>query len=231
MEFAFAMVSIGFCINTCVTSQRLAYALSYAVVLLAIIIEMAFCNVLALYYIFFLDSCANWILFFRYLFEFCPPFLFAKIYGHMTRIASRHFDDIKLTWIEGIPYKWSYLLDPLKARFVTGDTYSLYAPIWDHVHLFLDGVFFLLLASYFDHVLSSNRGSSESICYFLTPRYWASCCGCCDKRGSRERRLEKRRRKVSFNPGSNLDEAALPWADLQKRDTAREEVNKVKELE
>ena len=68
MEFAFAMVSIGFCVITCVTSQRLAYALSFAIVLFAIVLEMAFCNVFALYYIFFLDTSATWIVFFRYLF-------------------------------------------------------------------------------------------------------------------------------------------------------------------
>ena len=67
-EFLFAMLSLGFCLHTCTTSLRLAYALSFSMVLLSLMVEMAFNNVLILYYAFSLDSVSQWIKVTRYLF-------------------------------------------------------------------------------------------------------------------------------------------------------------------
>ncbi len=184
LEFSFAIISLAFLVTTCVSSSRMAYAFSFAIILLAIVVEMSFCNVMMYYYIFMLDASSTWIVVARRLTGFFPPFIFAKIYGHMTRISSTHFDDLKLTWVRGVPFEWDYLFQPIHSKFITGDAYSLEPPIYDHLQLLLDGLIFLLLAAYFDHVLSSNRGSSDSVCYFLSRRYWETFCCCWSKKST-----------------------------------------------
>ena len=99
-----SMSSLGICLSTCVTTQSLAYAISYAIVLFSIILQMAFTNVMVLYYTMYTVPSSLWVIIIRNIFDFYPPFIFSKIFGNLSHTSSRHFNDLKFTWVDAIDY-------------------------------------------------------------------------------------------------------------------------------
>ena len=66
--FGYAMIILAFILSTMVSTQRIAYTVSFAFVLTAIIIELTLTNSLVAYFIFFNDKSDNSIYFIRALY-------------------------------------------------------------------------------------------------------------------------------------------------------------------
>lgn len=105
-----------------------------------------------------------------------PPFVFSLIFGIIVRKSSSHFDDNAQQFIKGTGFGWADLVKPEKGEFSTGDTYSSPTPLTGFGIICIQLVLYATLVWYFDHVVSSNRGSNERFYFFLTRNYWENLC-------------------------------------------------------
>lgn len=79
----------------------------------------------------------------------------------MTKIASTHLEPEFLVWKTGRKYTWEDFMTTEKGTFGEGLYYTIPSPFFSFMALLGDIVLFLVLAWYFDHVISSNRGVAE----------------------------------------------------------------------
>lgn len=170
--FSIAMLMLAFILSTCVSTQRVAYTISYAFVLLAIVILLMFTNSLVLYFIFFNDRSESYVGVLRAIFYMFPPFIYTLIFGVIVRKATTHFDDNSQQFLKGTSFTWSDLVKPEIGEYSTGDTYKSPTPLHSFGMLLLVITVYAILVWYFDHVISSNRGTNERFYFFLTPKYW-----------------------------------------------------------
>jgi hypothetical protein len=170
--FTMTMIGYAFVFATICSSQRVAYTVSYAWVLFCIVILLVVSNPLTMYFIFFNDISNSFIILIRYIFYMLPPFTFSLIFGIIVRKATSHFDDNAQQFIKGTGFGWADLVQPEKGEFSTGDTYSSPTPLAGFGILCLQLIMCGILIWYFDHVVSSNRGSNERFYFFATRNYW-----------------------------------------------------------
>jgi len=74
--FSMAMVLLAFILSTLISTQRVAYTVSYAFVLLSIIILIMLTNALVLYFLFFNDRADPIVDVIRTIFYMLPPFTY-----------------------------------------------------------------------------------------------------------------------------------------------------------
>ena len=122
--FGMAMILFAFIISTMVSTQKIAYTVSYAFVLLAIVIELMLTNSLVLYFIFFNDKSDSSIFYIRALFYMYPPFVYSLIFGLIARRATTHFDENGQQFVKGSTFTWGDLVIPETGEFSMGDKYS-----------------------------------------------------------------------------------------------------------
>lgn len=182
--------------------------MSYAFVLLSIVILLMLTNVLVLYFIFFNDRSDAFVGYIRALFYMFPPFIYALIFGLIVRKATTHFDDNSQQFVKGSGFGWADLVKPEIGQYSQGDTYQSPTPLHSFGMMVFLMTIYVILLWYFDHVISSNRGTNERFYFFLTPKYWETVF--CKKRALERKRLQKQ---------TNLMQS-LEYADLGKTDVS-----------
>lgn len=120
------------------------------------------------------------MMFVRAAYYFLPPFTYSLIFGIIVRKATSHFDDNGQQFVEGTGFGWADLVQRETGEFSMGDTYESPTPLFGFAVFMIDIVIYGFLVWYFDHVFSSNRGTSENFYFFLTRQYWESLC--CNKK-------------------------------------------------
>jgi ABC-2 family transporter protein len=153
-------VSIAIALVTVMTTREMAYTVSYAIILMNVIIVAGLCDVIYLYKMFYNLDMPPITLYFRYVFYFCPNFHFSKLYGDIVRVTCYHINPELMLWAEGRPYEFEDLFRERSGRLATQDRYE--APSMFHSLQIIWSVSFLylLVAWYFDNVMTSNRGFS-----------------------------------------------------------------------
>lgn len=146
-------------------------------------------NPLIIYFIFFNKKSPAFVGLLRAAYLFYPPFTFSLIFGIIVRRSTYHFDDNAQQFVEGTGFGWGDLFISESGEFSQGDSYESPMPITIFGILVLDMVICAFLIWYFDHVISSNRGTNERFYFFLTPSYWEACC--CKKKAKERRRRAK----------------------------------------
>lgn len=124
------------------------------------------------YKVFFNIDMPSWVDFPRAVFYFMPTFHFVKIYGDISRTVCTHFKLDQPTWVDGRPWEDADLYLEKKGSFATKDRYhvsSIYRSFQIQAGFTL---FYFFLAWYFDNILASNSGNSESLLFFLRPSFW-----------------------------------------------------------
>ena len=170
--FGFSLMILAFILSTMVSTQKMAYTISYAFVLLAIVIELMLTDSLVTYFIFFNKKSGDSIYFIRGLFYMFPSFTYSLLFGIIVRRATTHFDENGQQFVKGSSFTWADLTIPESGEFSMGDKYSSPTALDSFGMMFLLTFIYLAMLWYFDHVISSNRGSNESFYFFLTPKYW-----------------------------------------------------------
>ena len=221
---SFSMVIFAFFLSTLVQSTRIAYTISYAFVLLGVLLEIVLSNALLLYFIFFNEVGGTGQYIIRLMFYFYPPFTFSILYGIISRASSTHFDDSQQAFVEGSYFGWSDLANPEIGYFSQGDNYASPSP-WECFGIMvLISLIYSILIWYFDHVISANRGTNESFYFFLEGKYWNTC-----RSKSKQQIIRKRRRKHT-----NLEDIKIKMEEinnLEVKDSIYEERMKVLQLE
>jgi len=170
--FTLSLVCWSFILSTLCSTQRMAYTASYAFVLLAILILIVISNPLTMYFIYFNKRSSSGMGLIRALHYFFPPFTYALIFGIIVRKSTSHFDDNSQMFIEGSHFGWADITRKEVGEFSIGESYESPTPLHAFGILMLDILIYTFLIWYFDHVISSNRGTSESFYFFLTKKYW-----------------------------------------------------------
>ena len=194
--------------------------MSYAVVLLSIVILIMLTNALVLYFIFFNERSDASVKVLRAVFYMFPPFIYSLLFGVIVRKATTHFDENSQQFVEGSSFGWSDLTKPETGEFSVGDAYESPTPLHSFGMMFLVIFIYSILLWYFDHVISDNRGTNESFYFFLTPKYWESVF--CKKRA-----LERKKIQKQANLMSSLEYADLGETDvsvIQERDKVIEDI-------
>jgi hypothetical protein len=154
----------------------MAYTASYAFVLTAILILIVISNPLTLYFIFYNKRSGSYMGLVRAMFYFFPPYTYALLFGIIVRKSTSHFDDNSQQFIQGDGFGWSDLVKKEVGEFSEGDVYESPTPLHAFGILLLDMFLCGIIVWYFDHVISSNRGTSERFYFFLTKKYWYGLC-------------------------------------------------------
>ena len=212
--FTLALVGCSFVFATICPNQKIAYTVSYAFVLMCIVILIMVANPLILYFIFFNDKSNSFIAYIRAAFFMLPPFTFSLIFGIIVRKSTAAFDSNAQQFIIGDGFGWEDLIKPEVGEFSTGDTYSSPTPLYGFGILVLEMIIYTILVWYFDHVVSSNRGTNERFYFFLTRNYWENMCWK-EKAILRRRREKETAIKFDFDihPTPNIDESVRQEKD------------------
>ena len=165
--FSFSMIIYAFFLSTFIWTVKLAYTISYAFVLFAVLLNLILSNSLLLYFIFFNKNGIQAGSILRYVFYFYPPFIFSITFGIITRKASTHFEDASFSFVPGTYFGWSDLAIPEIGEFAIGDSYESPTVLNCFMWYFLIGCFYIVMTWYFDHFISHNRGTNERFYFFL----------------------------------------------------------------
>jgi len=206
--FTLTLVGCSFVFATLCPNQKVAYTVSYAFVLLCIVILIMVSNPLVLYFIFFNDKSGSYMGVVRAFFFMLPPFTFSLIFGIVVRKSTSHFDDNAQQFLKGTGFGWADLTKPEVGEFSTGDTYSSPTPLFGFAILLVEMAVYTILVWYFDHVISSNRGTDERFYFFATRNYWENLC--CKKKAIQRRRRQKEqqiRAEVEYQADPKVDDS------------------------
>lgn len=205
--FTLSLVACSFVFATLCPTQRIAYTVSYAFVLLCIVILIMVANPLMLYFIFFNDKSSAFVAWIRWGFYMVPPFVFSMIFGVIVRKSTSHYDDNSQQFLEGTGFGWGDLIKSETGEFSTGDSYSSPTPLYGFALLLMEMAIYAFLVWYFDHVVSSNRGTSERFYFLFTRTYWE---GVFCKKAARRRRKQKEaalKEELDIQPTSGFDDS------------------------
>lgn len=170
--FAFAMCVYAFFLSTFIKTTWVAYTISYAFVLFAVLLNLILSNSLLMYFIFF-NTRGDWYtIALRYLFYLYPPFALSILFGIIAWKASSHFVENEMAFIPGTYFGWKDLALPEIGEFTQGDYYHSPTPLNCFAVFFLLIVGYSILVWYFDHVIPDNRGTNEPFYFFLQRKYW-----------------------------------------------------------
>ena len=162
--FTLAIQMLSFFLSTLSPTLKAANAISYGIVLFAIVVESFVSNNNLLIFLFANES-SNLILFLKAFLTLYPPFSYTKIFTNITEYSGYHFNMDTRKWEPG-PEKYSL---KIFGKTTKGDLpfggggYTRYSDAVSMGILFGDALFFIILAWYFDHVIESNRGRGESV--------------------------------------------------------------------
>lgn len=170
--FSLSMQFVSYFIAILVPTLKLSNTVSYSFLLFAWVIEMLMSNIVLIYQL-YNDSNADWVIWFRRLLTLYPPFNFSKAFGDISQKSGYYFDYSQNRWIQGPGYNWADLLVPISGqKSFSGEPFDAPRTLDALLYMIMDGAIFALLGWYFDHVLSSNRGHSMNVFFFLMPRFW-----------------------------------------------------------
>jgi len=215
--FAISMAHIAMaaCLTTLMSSQAMAYTVSYTMLLCSVIITMALADAIIVYKIFFNIDMPEWVDYIKFFFNLLPGFHLSKLYGDIVRVTCMHFRPDTLVWVPGRDFVYDDLFTVKSGSFLTKDRYIVPSMFSTLQQVFGLTCLYFGLAWYFDNVLQSNRGHAEPFYFFLKPTYWL--------RGTFKKIIKEKpivkSRKGSINVGEHT------------HDTAREEKMNVQELE
>jgi ABC-type multidrug transport system ATPase subunit len=207
--FGMSMQAVAFFISTLCSTMKMGYSVGYAFLLLAIVIEFFIGDIIGVY-VFYLTSAPKWFRVIRSMLTLYPAWNFSKVFGEIAAGSGRHYDLVENRWILGPGFTYADLYKEIKGKFPGGMGYE--APTTGHSLAMLGVcvVFYMTLTWYCDHIVSHNRGSSDSPLFFFERKYW----DCCSRRS-------KGKRKHS------ADERNLVYSKIQNSDTAKGETAKV----
>lgn len=102
----------------------------------------------------------DWVIAIRLIFNFYPPFGFAKTFGQIARKSGHYYSSADSTWVEGPGYSWSDLTVTYEGT-IADSHYELESTLEIFGILLLDSLLFAVLTWYCDYVVPGNRGNGE----------------------------------------------------------------------
>jgi hypothetical protein len=163
-------------LTTMMSSQTMAYTVSYSLLLISVITVAGLVDPIVIYKLFYNIDMPSFTQYFRIVYEFLPCFHFVKIYGDISRITCFHHLPEEFLWIPGREYQFEDMFATISGKLATQDRYIVPPMVSNLKKLYSISLMYVIIAWYFDHVLASNRGTAEPFYFFLKPTFWFSSC-------------------------------------------------------
>ena len=157
--FGVAMQFLAFLLSTLIGSLKTAYTISYAFLLLGLVLQLFMTNVYLLYLL-YLDLIPGWISWVRFLLPFYPPFNFSKAFGDISHRSSRSYSARYHQWVPNSGFTWYRFVTPIHGHFA-GARYNVPSTLMSILTLVFDAGLFGVLGWYFDHVIPGNCSSGD----------------------------------------------------------------------
>ncbi|KAL4511800.1 hypothetical protein ABPG72_012645 [Tetrahymena utriculariae] len=169
--FTLSMQIFGYFIATIMPNTNKSYSFSYGFVLFAVVIELFLSKPDAVIPYLYNNERPAWIMIFVFFLNMYSPFQYTLIFVAISQKSGIHFDSQTSNWIRGDGYNWSYITDTINGQ-ERGNNFEAPCPLQSFLLLLLMSAVYGVLTWYFDHVISSNRGSSLPWYFLFTPSYW-----------------------------------------------------------
>lgn len=157
------MQMFSFFLSTLSPTLKAANAISYGIVLFAIVIESFTSNNNLLVFL-FVDNPGTLVVVLKIILTLYPPFSYTKIFTNITSYSGNHFDIASRKWISGKhPYTIHTFAETVSEKEPIGQQqYTRYSDLISMLIILADGALFVLLTWYFDNIIASNRGRGNS---------------------------------------------------------------------
>ncbi|KAL4471570.1 hypothetical protein ABPG74_008463 [Tetrahymena malaccensis] len=234
--FTLSMQVFGYFIATIMPNTNKSYSFSYGFVLFAVVIELFLSKPDAIIPYLYNTERPAWIMIFVFFLNMYSPFQYTLIFVAISQKAGIHFDTQTSNWIHGGGYEWSYITDTIKGQ-ERGINFEAPCPLQSFLLLLLMSSVYGVLTWYFDHIISSNRGSSHPWYFLFTPAYWRGVFNIRQqKRQSQSYLLEQNERPESssqrpqsyLNDQSKLSNNQSRLSNNQRYFTVQEEEERVR---
>jgi hypothetical protein len=158
------MQMLSFFLSTLSPTLKAANAISYGIVLFAIVVESFVANNNLLTFL-FTDDASGLVIFLKIFLSFYPPFNYTKFFTNISQHSGNHFDLATRKWAVGNGYNITTFAEEIRGslRPLSTGGYTRYSDLISMVILLLDCIFYILLTWYFDHIIESNRGRNDSL--------------------------------------------------------------------
>jgi hypothetical protein len=152
--FTLAMQMLSFFLSTLSPTLKAANAISYGIVLFAIVVESFVANNNLLVFL-FADDVSILIFLLKAFLTLYPPFSYTKIFTSITQYSGNHFNLNSRKWESGSGYNMTIFCEEKKGDLmpISPDKYTRYSDLISMFILFADALFYIVLAWYFDHVV------------------------------------------------------------------------------
>ena len=181
-----SMQFVTYFISTIVDTLKFSNTITYGFFLFAWVVQVLMSNIVIIYLL-YQDKVQTWMLLFRYFLQLYPPFQFAKIWGDISQKSGYHYNFDNNDWETENGYQWNDIYKPRVGRQL-GTKYYAPPTSTNLLLLLMDTILFGILAWYFDHILSHNRGKSLTPYFFFTSSYW------CPKRKNKIKKTFKKKK-------------------------------------
>lgn len=245
--FTNAMIAMAFFVSTLVHTQSSANQLAYTFVLMTIIFQAVFSQQDVNNMFLYNDETSGKfsIRMARLFFNSVPSFTFSVTLGALIKVASTHLDPQSIIWVKGRKYGWDDFTRRETGSIVLDVTYTMPSGMESLMILLGDVVMYLVLAWYFDHVISNNRGVADPPYFLFTKKYWmswkksdpnegAAIRASRGKKSDKKKKDKKKKRKLNMENVMNDYSGDLNLHEENssaKKDSVKKEQKKVKDLE
>ncbi len=110
-------------LTTMMSSQAMAYTVSYSLLLISVITVAGLVDPPIIYKLFYNIDMPSFTQYFRMAYEFLPCFHFVKIYGDISRITCFHHMPENMLWAPGREYKFEDMFIEVSGKLATQDRY------------------------------------------------------------------------------------------------------------
>lgn len=158
-SFTLSMQFVAMLIAVLSPNQKTGNSVAYGFLLLSWVIQIILSNVLLQYGLYKQDI-ASWLVVVRRVLTLYPPFNFCKIWTDISQYSGCHWDITQNMWVTGDGYQWTDIFVAQKGSFAV---HQYHAPptIINLLYIYMDLFIFMLLALYFDAVLTHNTGNAK----------------------------------------------------------------------
>mmetsp|Transcript_16469 Transcript_16469/g.27961 ORF Transcript_16469/g.27961 Transcript_16469/m.27961 type:complete len:280 (+) Transcript_16469:980-1819(+) len=162
------------CFFTTVTNSRTtAFSINFSLVLVSLVINIIISEPSTLKKIFYNKDSTMVFKTFTWIFHLNPCFHFAKMFQDITNVACSSLNPKTVGWEKSTRhFDYSDIFLEQEGAFFTQEKYHVPSLLQTSCETFYICLMYVLLAWYFDSILSQNRGVPQPKLFFLSPFYW-----------------------------------------------------------
>lgn len=101
-----------------------------------------------------------------------PPFLLAKAFTDIAKKSGYNYSATEMRWVLGKGYTWNDFTMRNIGKNILDVHYDSPPTAYIVFLMFVNCIFYGIVAWYLDHIIASNRGKDESKAFLFRKNYW-----------------------------------------------------------